>query len=144
MRFIPMFNTRKSLSTWRKMMAGMVILGIAVLALGTRKIDNKNGLTKTDESEVGWLEPEIAGGSGVYTANVSIPSNGAFVTQAMPYTLIEGMPITEGDIVLNLNQTTYAGTGVPLTKYYWPNALIPYEIAANFPNQARITDAIAH
>jgi len=126
------------------MLVGMVILAVALLALGTRKTDNTSGFTSTGEGEVGWLEPEIAGGSDVYMAKISAFANGAPFTQDMAYTLVDGMPITEGDIVLNLNSTTYAGTGVPLKKFYWPNNLVPYEIAGNFPNQARITDAIAH
>lgn len=139
-----MFSTRKSLSTWRRMLAGMVILAVALLALGTRKIDNNKGLTKTDDEEIGWLEPEIAGGEHVHTATISSVAYGTPFTADMNYTLIDGLPITEGDIVLNLNSTTYAGTGVPNAKFYWPNNLVPYEIANNFPNQARIVDAIAH
>jgi hypothetical protein len=139
-----MFKTRKSLSTWRRMLVGMMALGIVILAVGSRKTDPNNNLTKTDEGEIGWLEPEIAGGSAIYTADVMSFAYGKPVTFEMNYTFVDGLPITEGDIILNLNSTALAGTGVPTVKYYWPNALIPYDIASNFPNQQRIVDAIAH
>jgi hypothetical protein len=29
-------------------------------------------------------------------------------------------------------------------QYRWPDAIVPYEIASNLPNQTRVTDAIAH
>jgi astacin len=140
-----MFTTRKGLSTWRRMLAGMVILAIIVLAIGTR--NPGTDLTKTDTGEViqvGWLAPEVAVGPTMYQTTVMSLSHGNPFNKEVSYSLVDGMPIMEGDIVLNLSGTSFAGTGVPTVKHYWPNRLIPYEIASTFPNQQRIVDAIAH
>ena len=141
-----MFKTRKSLSTWRRMLVGMVILAVALLALGTRKTDTSSEITTTDGEtiQIGWLSPEFAVGPTMYSAQIMGFAGGTPFAKQVEYSLVDGMPIMEGDIVLNLNQTTYAGTGVPLAKYYWPNNLVAYGIAPNFTNQGRITDAIAH
>jgi len=140
-----MFTTRKGLSTWRRMVAGMVILGVAILAVGTR--NPGTDLTKTDTGEViqtGWLSPEFAVGSTMYNTQIMGFAGGSPITKDVSYTIVDGMPIMEGDIALNLNGTKVAGTGVPQVKFYWPNKLVPYDIAPTFPNQQRITDAIAH
>jgi len=129
------------------MLVGMVILGIAVLALGQRPTTTTNELNKTDGNESvqnGWIAPDAAVGSEVFTAQVASFAGGTPFTQDFNYVWADGLPITEGDIVLNLNRTSWAGTGVPQAKFYWPNGLVPYDIASTFPNQARITDAIAH
>jgi len=128
------------------MLGGMMILGVAVLALGQRSTTT-NELNKTDGGESvqpGWIAPDAAVGSDVFTAQIASFADGKPFTQDFNYIWADGLPITEGDIVLNLNRTSWAGTGVPQAKFYWPNGLVPYDIAANFPNQARITDAIAH
>jgi len=140
-----MFTTRKGLSTWRRMLAGMVILAIIVLALGTRNPGTDLTTTETGEvMQVGWLAPEVAVGPTMYSAQIMGFAYGSPFTKEVSYSIVDGMPIMEGDIVLNLGGMKTAGTGVPTVKHYWPNRLVPYEIAGNFPNQQRIVDAIAH
>lgn len=92
----------------------------------------------------------------------------------LTYAVIDGRAVFEGDIVLGRADQMAAaaaegaqrmrggygglaempaepqagevvyGCVIVGSQYRWPNATIPYTIQANFPNQARITDAIAH
>ncbi len=73
--------------------------------------------------------------------------------RALHYSEVDGLAIFEGDIVLgrvedlrgrsssDQFQESVAITG---QQFRWPNATIPFEIAAGFPDQQRVTDAIAH
>jgi Astacin (Peptidase family M12A) len=82
-------------------------------------------------------------------------ATGAQGPKAVQYTMVDGQPVVEGDIVLTLitpdavqpalvAEVTPAGVIIPGAQFRWPNGQIPYEIDANLPNQARVTDAIAH
>lgn len=73
--------------------------------------------------------------------------------RALHYSEVDGLAMFEGDIVLgrvedlrgrnpmDAMQESVAITG---QQFRWPNATIPFEIAAGFPDQQRVTDAIAH
>ena len=82
-----------------------------------------------------------------------------FGIKAVQYTVVDGLAIFEGDIVLGTEEKMAAQTehlravrtgavaaGVLRTgaQYRWPNCVIPYTIDPALPNQARVTDAIAH
>jgi hypothetical protein len=82
-----------------------------------------------------------------------------FGIKAVQYTIVDGLAIFEGDIVLGTEEKMAAQTehlravrtgavaaGVLRTgaQYRWPNCVIPYTIDSSLPNQARVTDAIAH
>src|SRR5918998_3219801 len=74
--------------------------------------------------------------------------------------MAEGMSIVEGDIVLGpveqVEQRTEmrrqeltgapiaAGVAISGSQFRWPGCRVPFQIADNLPNQARVTDAIAH
>ncbi|MBN1641366.1 MAG: M12 family metallopeptidase [Anaerolineae bacterium] len=89
------------------------------------------------------------------------------------FSLVNGRWIYEGDIVINTQdilaaaedqgRRILAGEPVPLAdasatavgtvvdgcvivgaQYRWPNGIIPYSVDLSLPNQARVTDAIAH
>jgi hypothetical protein len=62
--------------------------------------------------------------------------------------VVDGRAVFEGDIILNgtqdppqLDQEAVAITG---DRFRWRNGVIPFEIDAALPNQARVTNAIAH
>jgi hypothetical protein len=81
--------------------------------------------------------------------------------KALQYVDVNGMAVVEGDIALGtvaeVEQTTGAvrdagpipagaALAVAITgaQFRWPNCRVPYEIDPALPNQARVTDAIAH
>jgi hypothetical protein len=82
-----------------------------------------------------------------------------FGIKAVQYAIVDGEAIFEGDIVLGTEQSVASQTqmlrdaqagkiemGVVRTgaQFRWPNCRIPYDIDSTLPNQARVTDAIAH
>ncbi|UPL49657.1 M12 family metallopeptidase [Hymenobacter sublimis] len=69
--------------------------------------------------------------------------------QPIEYRSINGELIYEGDIILTADQVAKStGTARPesagRTSGRWPSAVVYYTIDAALPNQARVTDAIAH
>ena len=74
-----------------------------------------------------------------------------FASKTIQYAEVDGLAIFEGDIILGTVADLRAGgdavaqsIGLTGQQFRWPNATIPYEIAAGMPNQQRVTDAIAH
>lgn len=61
---------------------------------------------------------------------------------------VEGLAVVEGDIVLGtVEQVGGAGSeslGITGSRFRWPSATVPFTIDAGLPNQARVTDAVAH
>jgi hypothetical protein len=100
-------------------------------------------------------------GEEVRTGIIMLPSGRV---TSVEYAVVDDKAVFEGDIVLGtvdevqqvtdiLSQATaqgddagviLQGIGISAEKYRWPNALMPYEIAPNLPNQQRVHDAIAH
>lgn len=83
----------------------------------------------------------------------------SFGIRAVQYAVVDGDAIFEGDILLGSAEQVAAETeqlravasgqvalGVVISgaQFRWPNCVIPYDIDAALPNQARVTDAIAH
>jgi astacin len=93
-------------------------------------------------------------------------SGATFQNKAVQYSVVNGLAIFEGCIVLgtveemerkaeavrsqaaasSATQDTDIQRGVAITgaQYRWPNALMPYVIDGGLPNQSRVTNAIAH
>jgi hypothetical protein len=73
-------------------------------------------------------------------------SGNTFSNQEVTYSVVDGVSMVEGDIILRLDgegmQT--AGTGVPFIDRRWENGLVPYAIDSALPDQLRIHDSIAH
>ncbi len=85
-----------------------------------------------------------------------------FGTRSVTYYDVDGMALFEGDIAIGPTDKVVAattgaqdaiasgdpevaaGVGITGSQYRWPNCQIPYEIDPALPNQARVTDAIAH
>jgi hypothetical protein len=82
-----------------------------------------------------------------------------FGVKAIQYVDIGGTAIVEGDIALGSVEEVDAATnamrdmaaqgvsfsvGITGDQFRWPSCTVPYEIDPNLPNQARVTDAIAH
>lgn len=92
-----------------------------------------------------------------------------FIAKPVQYAAVNGLAVFEGCIVLGtVDQLEKAAeglrtaiaaaassdvlsdaavvdsVGITGSQYRWPNATMPYSIDASLPNQARVTDAIAH
>lgn len=130
---------RDSKRTWRRVLIGMVILAALLIAFGNRNSGQAEEVAgaQPEENNTAYIDLEMAYGpvAGYYFGDP--------FTRSIGYVLIDGLPVVEGDIVLNRGFAT-AGTGIPGARYRWPNRLVPYEIDPKLPNQARVTDAIKH
>ena len=89
-------------------------------------------------------------------------SGATFKNKAVQYSVVDGLAIFEGCIVLGtveeMEKKTAAiqagedieedgdtrGLFLPGQEYRWPNGIVPYDIDPNLPNQKRVTNAIAH
>jgi hypothetical protein len=82
-----------------------------------------------------------------------------FAARAIQYVEVDGLAMFEGDIILGtVDQVTRmsdmlraesaagvaAGVAITGAQFRWPQCRIPYTIDSALPNQARVTDAIAH
>jgi hypothetical protein len=141
-----MYEQRSSAKqTWRRMLAAMIVLAGVLIAFGQRSGSAPAAQpVPPDEAGVVRLDPEFAYGPVVGRAVIAGYNLGEFFTREVEYTLVDGIPMIEGDIAINLERPLTAGSGLPNTKFYWKNALVPYEIDHALPNQARVTEAIAH
>jgi hypothetical protein len=98
---------------------------------------------------------------GATTMGTAVISGATFANKSVVYYEVEGMALVEGDIALgtvdDVKRKTAAAhaavsadpniafsVGITGSQFRWPNCQIPYEIDPNLPNQARVTDAIAH
>ncbi|MGM0385230.1 MAG: Dot/Icm T4SS effector Zinc-dependent metalloprotease LegP [Actinomycetota bacterium] len=109
-----------------------------------------------DEPQSGDQGEEITASTEVRTAFIS---GNNFRAKAVQYVVVDGLAMLEGDIVLGPAEQVEqesailaaelrgeATLGVIITgnQYRWPNCTVPYDIDPALPNQARVTDAIAH
>ncbi len=80
------------------------------------------------------------------------PVKYAFGEKEVTYSVVDGVPIFEGDIALDLGGQGTGGDvpeGVEFAvaisgqQFRWPNGVVPYTIQSSLPNKERITNAIA-
>ncbi|MFI5587311.1 M12 family metallopeptidase [Amycolatopsis sp. NPDC051758] len=67
--------------------------------------------------------------------------------KAIQYTIVDGEPVVEGDIVVALldeNDVGLESVVISGDQFRWPGGRIPFEIDPNLPDQARVTNAIDH
>ena len=96
---------------------------------------------------------ELQSSSDVRTAIIQLSTG----PKAVQYSVVDGMAIFEGDIILGTveevearTQAARAGIGLPEAvirpgaNFRWPNCRIPFTIDPALTNQARVTEAIAH
>ena len=116
----------------------------------------KKAVTKKSQASTKPCEGEMASGSKVLTALID---GGSFQSKAVQYVEMDGLAIFEGDIVLGtceavqrntevrrqeLRSGAVSGVVVTGTDRRWANCVVPYTIDPSLPDQARVTDAIAH
>ena len=99
---------------------------------------------------------ELRSSSEVRTAFIS---GNTFRARAVQYVVVDGDAVFEGDIILGTAEQVeresemlkaevrgevQSGVIITGSQFRWPNCTVPYDIDAALPNQARVTDAIAH
>lgn len=125
---------------WQVTMAGMLLLAFSAIL----QIDLFS-LTAPDQEITRDDLGEFMMGDTLYTGTISgIYMGEPFHNVPVQYTLVNGLPIYQGDIILDLDGPTQAGIGLPDAASLWPGGIVPYEINRSLPNQQRIHDAIAH
>jgi hypothetical protein len=86
-------------------------------------------------------------------AGTALLTGVTFTRRPVLYAEVDGEAVFEGDIILGPADLVRAASdagpglesiGITGSQFRWPNATVPYTIAAGLPNQQRITDAIAH
>jgi astacin len=82
-----------------------------------------------------WGAPEH------YTGSMALGPNNVIQVE---YTMVDGLPIVEGDIIVNFADPSQSGVAVKGDRFRWPNNLVPYEIDPKLPDQFRVHDAIKH
>jgi hypothetical protein len=104
--------------------------------------------------------PELRGSDELRTALIT---RATFRNKAVQYAVVDGLALFEGDINLGtveqveaLTEAARSATSgavspdieaavfISGSQYRWPQGQLPYQIDSGMPNQARVTDAIAH
>lgn len=103
------------------------------------------------------------GNQGEYRSSPEVRSGlirgSTFAAKSVRYSVVDGLALFEGDIVLGteeqmrqqteqmrLEKSGAVAMGVAITgaQFRWPNCRIPFTIDPALPDQARVTEAIAH
>lgn len=121
----------------------------------TRSTSRSNTSATQEPGELRGLDAPAAPGA-VKTALIR---GNTFAARAVQYVEIDGLAIFEGDIVLGtaeeMEQQTEqmraemasgvaSGVVISGSQFRWPNCRVPFTIDPALPNQARVTNAIAH
>jgi hypothetical protein len=133
-------------------------------------LHHQNRLVSSSALLAGFIAPLVLAGCGAPdpTAGEPVPSTadeqpaihalafpgrtgetlqGVFQTpygdQELTYQSIDGVPVFEGDIILNPAKPDYRSAGVSALGARWPNGIVPVESTGLF-NDARVTQAIQH
>lgn len=94
------------------------------------------------EGEVEQLGAAEIGSTGAASERGVASVRGRGWAVELPYELIDGAAVTHGDIELGDSEALVAGAVVESRP--WPRGEVVYEVDPALPNQARVTDAIAH
>jgi hypothetical protein len=93
------------------------------------------------------------------TVKTALFRGNTFGAKPLQYVEIDGLAIFEGDIVLGTAEEVArmsdelraemasgvaSGIGITGAQFRWPNCRVPFTIDPALPNQARVTEAIAH
>lgn len=108
----------------------------------TQDVENFDGLVSSEDVRTGFI------------------SGATFKNKPVQYSVVDGLAIFEGCIVLGTveemeakaaavragedEEASERGVFVVGEQYRWTNGVVPYQIDGNLPNQQRISEAIAH
>jgi hypothetical protein len=124
--------------------------------------DDKEGRAMATESAKNRRGKDAGEQGGGPVMGTAVIRGNTFGARSVTYYDVDGMALFEGDIAIGRTEDVKAatdgardavasgdpaiafGVGVTGSQFRWPNCQIPYEIDPALPNQARVTDAIAH
>lgn len=117
-------------------------------------------MSEHSDSDAGRDETPDSGGEQLTGPEVRTGyiSGVVFAPKAVQYSVVDGLAMFEGDIILGTAEEVAAETEAVVAaidhpvrsvviagaRFRWPNRIVPWDIDANLPNQQRVTDAIAH
>lgn len=132
--------SKRAYRYWR---IGIVAMVVLATILATTQRNTPSEPQTGAETEI--YNAEFNTGTEWYTGYISGVMDGMpFSNREVSYTMVDGLPIYDGDIILDFGGVTTAGMGIAYESALWPGGLIPYEIQPNFPQASRIHDSIAH
>ena len=131
---------------WQSILVCMLVLGITSVAY---YVDTPLVASSPDDVSA---EPVVAAAESEFMLyegelKTGFISGRTFQNTEVMYMDVEGLPIFEGDIVLDFSwKPAEMGLTVPTgsRSLLWPDGLLPYTIDPNMPNQERIHNAIEH
>lgn len=142
---------RDSKRLWRRMLFGMIALAVVLLLIRTPESSEPETLEFDDPlidaaiSDVNSYAAMMNISDDIRTAYISGNFKGMqFENERVQYAMVNGLPLFEGDIILNFDSVTYAGSGISIKSYLWPDGVIPYAIDPSLPLKQRVTGAIEH
>ncbi len=93
---------------------------------------------------------------GCVLAQAQEIKSGYYLGNAIHYKVIDGLAVTEGDIILGTAENLAASKpdsgkaagreaiGITAARYRWLDGVVPYVIDPGFPNPQRVEDAVKH
>ena len=108
--------------------------------------------SKFKKEDLEWFRSSDETGKTIIRGLEDGPSKYSFDEKEITYSIVDGVPIFEGDIAVPLvgdavNNDVPEGveSAVAITgqHYRWPNGVVAYTIQSSLPNKQRITNAIA-
>jgi len=111
----------------------------------------------TPEANLEWFRSSDQTGQTMIRGLNDGPDRFAFGPKTVTYSVVDGMPLFEGDILLDdlvdLSDPDSAsdapagpdvafGVGITGERFRWKNAIFPYQFASGFPHVARVNEAI--
>jgi hypothetical protein len=111
-----------------------------------------------DASQAQEVGVELAG-TEVAAVRTALIEGTTFGVRPVQYSVVDGMAVFEGDIILGSEEEVQAQTDVLQavsrgeiaaaaviagSQFRWPNCTIPYDVDAGLANSSRVTDAVTH
>ncbi len=130
----------------------MTPAGVIVRFANKLTIMAKKKESKSQKADLEWFRSSDDVHKTTIRGLVDGPSKYAFGEKEITYSIVDGIPIFEGDIAIGLGSSEVPGDvpegvefAVAITgqQYRWPNGVVAYTIHSNLPNKARVTNAIA-
>jgi len=135
---------------WRVILLGMLALGLLALmseggSPGPAADASQPVLASVGQGEA-LAELNVPADSTLYSGTISgmLGAGQWFSGLPVQYALVDGLPMMEGDILLNLDGPTQGGLAVVDRRFLWKGGVVAFEVDRNLPASIRVYDAIKH
>lgn len=129
---------------WLLIIGGMILVTLLTFL---EQPGEEEETAPVDTSSAGAVidHPEFRMGTEVLTGFID---GQFFQGKEVQYTMVDGLPIFEGDIILHFENNDPMQAGIiinrPPRDFRWEGGLVPYTIDSRLPEQQRVHDAITH